>query len=107
MKSTSRKPSKPFTLDANELENVAVQGGDQADQSNGRGPMHNQGQTVQEKVRRYRAIASLCRQTAAFRPLQRWSLLQQAEEWEHAAVKELEGYFDRSTGAVELVGRFN
>src|ERR1700733_3251587 len=37
MKSTSRKPSKPFTLDANELENVAVQGGNQADQSNGRG----------------------------------------------------------------------
>jgi hypothetical protein len=64
--------------------------------------MHNQGQTVQEKVRRYRAIGSLCRQTAAFRPLQRWSLLKQAEEWEHAAVKELEGYFDRSTGAVEL-----
>jgi hypothetical protein len=32
MKSTSRKPSKPFTLDANELENVALQGGDQADQ---------------------------------------------------------------------------
>jgi hypothetical protein len=101
MKSTSRKPSKPFTLNANELENVAVQGGDQA-ANNGRGSMHNQGQTVQEKVRRYRAIASLCRQTAAFRPLQRWSLLQQAEEWEHAAVKELEGYFDRSTGAVEL-----
>jgi hypothetical protein len=68
----------------------------------GGGPMHNQGQTVQEKVRRYRAVASLCRQTAAFRPLQRWSLLQQAEEWEQAAVKELEGYFDRSTGAVEL-----
>jgi hypothetical protein len=67
----------------------------------GGGPMHNQGQTVQEKVRRYRAIASLCRQTAAFRPLQRRSLLQRAEEW-HAAVKELEGYFDRSTGAVEL-----
>jgi hypothetical protein len=64
--------------------------------------MHNHGQTVQEKVRRYRAIASLYRQTAAFRPLQRWSLLQQAEEWEHAAVTELEGYFDRTTSAVEL-----
>jgi hypothetical protein len=64
--------------------------------------MLNQGQTAQERVRRYRAIASLCRQTAAFRPLQRWSLLAQAEEWEHAAVTELEGYFDRTTSAVEL-----
>jgi hypothetical protein len=64
--------------------------------------MHNHSQTAQEKVRRYRAIASLCRQTAAFRPHQRWSLLAQAEEWEHAAVKELEGYFDRTTSAVEL-----
>jgi hypothetical protein len=46
-----------------------------------------------EKVRRYRAIASLYRQTAAFRPLQRWSLLDQAEEWERLAVAELEAYF--------------
>jgi hypothetical protein len=46
-----------------------------------------------EMVRRYRAIASLHRQTA-FRPLQRWSLLEQAEEWERLAVAELEPYFD-------------
>jgi hypothetical protein len=64
--------------------------------------MHSRGQTVQENIRRYRAIASLCRQTAAFRPLQRWSLLEQAEEWERAAVTELEAYFDRTTGAVGL-----
>ena len=51
-------------------------------------------ETVLENVRRYRAIASLCRQTAAFRPLQRWSLLEQAEEWEHLAVAELEAYFE-------------
>jgi hypothetical protein len=49
-------------------------------------------EAVLENVRRYRAIASLCRQTAAFRPLQR-SLLDQAEEWEHLAVAELEAYF--------------
>ena len=42
----------------------------------------------------YRAIASLHRQTAAFRPHQRWSLLDQAEHWEHQALVELEAYFE-------------
>ena len=51
------------------------------------------GEAVLENVRRYRTIASLYRQTAAFRPLQRCSLLGQAEEWEHLAVNELEAYF--------------
>jgi hypothetical protein len=49
---------------------------------------------VMENVRRYRAIASLCRRTAAFRPLQSRSLLRQADEWEHLAVAELEAYFE-------------
>nr|WP_249143962.1 hypothetical protein [Bradyrhizobium lablabi] len=49
-----------------------------------------------ENVRRYRTIASLCRQAAAFRPTQRHSLLAQAEQWEHLAVVELEGYFGAS-----------
>jgi hypothetical protein len=48
---------------------------------------------VLENVRRYRAIASLYRQTAAFRPLQRHSLLREAERWEHLAISELEVYF--------------
>jgi hypothetical protein len=48
---------------------------------------------VLENVRRYRAIASLYRQTAAFRPLQRHSLLGEAERWEHLAISELEAYF--------------
>jgi hypothetical protein len=48
---------------------------------------------VMENVRRYRAIASLYRQTASFRPVQKWSLLDQAEEWERLAVSELEAYF--------------
>jgi hypothetical protein len=52
------------------------------------------GEIVMENVRRYRAIASLYRQTAAFRPLQGWSLLEQAERWEHLAVAELEAYFN-------------
>jgi hypothetical protein len=51
------------------------------------------GKAILENVRRYRTIASLCRQTAAFRPAQRWTLLEQANEWEHRAISELEGYF--------------
>lgn len=53
------------------------------------------GLAVMENVRRYRAIASICRQTAAFRPVQRCSLLTQAEEWERRAVVELERHFER------------
>ena len=49
---------------------------------------------IMENVRRYRTIASLYRQTAAFRPLHSGSLLAQAREWEHRAVAELEAYYD-------------
>lgn len=51
------------------------------------------GEAILENVRRYRAIASLHRQTAKFRPCQRWSLLGQAEQWESLALTELESYF--------------
>jgi hypothetical protein len=51
------------------------------------------GKAILENVRRYRTIASLCRQTAAFRPAQKWTLLEQANEWERRAISELEGYF--------------
>jgi hypothetical protein len=51
------------------------------------------GHAIFENVRRYRGIASLYRQTAAFRPGQRWSLLEQAHEWEARALSELEAYF--------------
>jgi hypothetical protein len=50
-------------------------------------------ETVLENVRRYRAIASLYRQTAAFRPLQRGSLLDHAQEWDNLALTALESYF--------------
>ena len=53
-------------------------------------------EAVLENVRRFRAIASLYRQTAAFRPGQSWSLLGQAREWEHRALTELETYFKGS-----------
>jgi hypothetical protein len=51
------------------------------------------GSAVLENVRRYRAIASLYRQTAAFRPRQSLSLLGQAERWEQFAIAEMEAYF--------------
>jgi hypothetical protein len=52
------------------------------------------GLAIMENVRRYRTIASLCRQTAAHKPLHSGSLLAQASEWEHRAVAELEAYFE-------------
>jgi hypothetical protein len=51
------------------------------------------GTAILENVRRYRAIASLYRQTAAFRPTQRHSLLEQASTWESRAIAELEAHF--------------
>ena len=51
------------------------------------------GKSVLENVRRYRTIASLYRQTAAFRPDQKWSLLAQAFEYERLARTELEAHF--------------
>src|SRR5579863_600351 len=51
------------------------------------------GKAILENVRRYRAIASLYRQTAAFRPSQRLSLLERATEWESRAIAELEAHF--------------
>jgi hypothetical protein len=58
------------------------------------------GKAVLENVRRYRAIASLYRQTAAFRPHQRWSLLERADEWENLALAELEAHFGNLSGRV-------
>ena len=57
------------------------------------------GNAVLENVRRYRTIASLYRQTAAFRPLQSHSLLGQAERWEYLAISELEVYFSARNSA--------
>jgi hypothetical protein len=37
---------------------------------------------------RYRAMESLCRQNAVFRPLESWRLLAQAEMWHHKALEE-------------------
>ncbi|HET7886960.1 MAG TPA: hypothetical protein VFL62_12100 [Bradyrhizobium sp.] len=61
------------------------------------------GNATLENVRRYRAIASLYRQTAAFRPNQRQTLLEQALEWEARALSELEAHFgQREAGSSPL-----
>ena len=54
------------------------------------------GTAVLENVRRCRAIASLYRQTAAFKPQQKYSLLDRAEEWDQVALAQLESYFWRA-----------
>jgi len=38
---------------------------------------------------RYRAMESLCRQKAVFRPHESWRLLAEAEMWHHKAQEEL------------------
>lgn len=40
---------------------------------------------------RYRAMESLCRQSAVFHPLESWRLLAEAEMWNHKAQQEAAG----------------
>ena len=42
---------------------------------------------------RYRAMESLCRQSAVFRPLESWRLLAEAEMWHHKAQDEIASHF--------------
>jgi hypothetical protein len=42
---------------------------------------------------RYRAMESLCRQSAVFRPLESWRLLAEAEMWHHKAQEEIALHF--------------
>jgi hypothetical protein len=42
-----------------------------------------------ETARRFRAMALLCRQTAARQPERSWKLLAEAEYWEHLAAAAL------------------
>ena len=44
-------------------------------------------------VRRLRAMASLCRQQAAYNPAQSRKLLAEAEYWEHLAQLEMSAHF--------------
>jgi hypothetical protein len=45
-------------------------------------------------VIRYRAMASLYRQQAAYNPNESWKLLAQAEHWEHLAGLEASSHFE-------------
>ena len=47
----------------------------------------------------YRALASLCRQQAAFRPNECKTLLGQAERWEHLAEAEIAFHFKECNAA--------
>lgn len=38
---------------------------------------------------RYKAMESLCRQSAVFHPLESWRLLAEAEMWHHKALEEI------------------
>ncbi|WP_407113824.1 hypothetical protein [Bradyrhizobium sp. LMG 9283] len=46
-----------------------------------------------EKVRRLRAMSSLCRQQAAYNSMNKWKLLAEAEYWDHLADLELSSHF--------------
>ena len=42
-----------------------------------------------QDLARYRAMESLCRQSAVFHPLESWRLLAEAEMWHHKALEEI------------------
>jgi hypothetical protein len=48
---------------------------------------------------RYRAMESLCRQSAVFNPLESWRLLAEAEMWHHKAQDEVARCFAECNGA--------
>jgi hypothetical protein len=55
---------------------------------------------------RYRAMESLCRQKAVFRPLESWRLLAEAEMWHHKAQEEIASRLkSRAEAAPNAVGR--
>jgi hypothetical protein len=57
-----------------------------------------------EAVRRFRAMASLCRQSAAYRPDRSWKLLAEAEYWDHAAdAAVLEHFRECTASSTDLV----
>jgi hypothetical protein len=53
-----------------------------------------------------RAMESLCRQSAAFRPLDSWRLLAEAEMWHHRALEEITPRaMDRNMRPTDVVAR--
>jgi len=58
------------------------------------------GRMGMKTVRRLRAMASLCRQGAAYRPDRSWKLLAEAEYWEHLANAALLQHFQDCTASL-------
>ena len=52
-----------------------------------------------ENVRGYRAMGSLCRQSAVLNPHNSWKLLGDAERWEHLAEAEIALHFKECNSA--------
>ena len=50
-------------------------------------------EVAMKNAAQYRALASLCRQSAAYNSDKSWHLLGQAERWEHLAEQELASHF--------------
>jgi hypothetical protein len=59
-----------------------------------------------KEASRLRALASLCRQHAAYNPAESWKLLAQAERWEHLAMQEMASHFRacNATGSNDPAG---
>jgi hypothetical protein len=51
---------------------------------------------------RYRAMESLCRQSAVFHPLESWRLLAEAEMWHHKAEEEIDSRCRECNAAAPL-----
>jgi hypothetical protein len=51
---------------------------------------------------RYRAMESLCRQSAVFHPLESWRLLAEAEMWHHKAQEEIASHSPERNGAPSI-----
>ena len=56
------------------------------------------GEVAMKNAAHYRALASLCRQSAVYNPDKSWRLLGQAERWEHLAQEELASHFVECNG---------
>src|SRR5258708_26407755 len=89
--STVRKLFRSSVNAGNQLENRSAH---HPEITEGTRVMRVSGESILEKVRRYRATASLYRQTAAFRPLQKGSLLEQPDRWDLLPVAEIDDYFN-------------
>lgn len=58
-----------------------------------------EGRFAVDKVRRLRAMSSLCRQQAAYNSMNKWKLLAEAEYWDHLADLELSAHFQQCNAA--------